>query len=400
LAFGFASEAAAGAADTSLTYQINEAHDGAVSLGSAFAPPLMVAWKQTFNNDLTANDKVISFPVVAGGMVFVTVWLNGPGGTKLYALDLGTGQIVWSQKINGRTYYANATYSAGKVFVINSDGLLQAFAADSGALVWKAQVPGPVPVFSSPPVADGSQVFVGGYSEGGKLYAFDAATGAVNWWRFVSDGGGDKTAPTIGGGGLFVSYACSAYKVDPATGHSLWEYHLHCEGGGGMTTVFHAGYYYVRRILGLKNIILDASSGERVAKFTTTTPPVFWTGKDGQQLVFLNIDPLVDRTLYAVDMATGKIVWSFHGASGVQLPPILINNDMIVQVDGGGILSLLNPRTGKVRWSGPSGGGIEWPGEGYAWPMTGLGAGGNTLLIPTKRSLIAFVPASAAGPPK
>ena len=78
-------------------------------------------------------------------------------GTTLYALNQVTGATVWSQRIGGPYYWSAAAYDAGRVFVVNSGGLLTAFEAASGAAAWSVQLPGQY-MFSSPPTADGGMV--------------------------------------------------------------------------------------------------------------------------------------------------------------------------------------------------------------------------------------------------
>src|SRR4051812_28332682 len=73
----------------SVTYQANPAHDGFVD--EPVAPPLAVRWAHPFGT-------AISYPVVAGGRVFVTTANSGDGvsGTVLHALDAASGAEQWS----------------------------------------------------------------------------------------------------------------------------------------------------------------------------------------------------------------------------------------------------------------------------------------------------------------
>ena len=96
-----------------VTYQIGVSHDG-YSGDSTLAPPLTARWSR----DLPGE---ISYPLIA----------------------------------------------AGKVFVINVDGLLRAFDANTGALAWSTQLS--QYLFSSPPTAQGGVVYVGGSGGGGTL---------------------------------------------------------------------------------------------------------------------------------------------------------------------------------------------------------------------------------------
>src|SRR2546430_2561327 len=86
LACCFASSAPA---QDAVAYQINAAHSGATKM-KGFKGKLSKAWQTRFKG-------AISYPLIADGMVFVTVGNVSDYGTKLYALDANTGDTVWSQ---------------------------------------------------------------------------------------------------------------------------------------------------------------------------------------------------------------------------------------------------------------------------------------------------------------
>src|SRR5205814_8246031 len=86
---------------------------------------------------------IISYPLIAGGMVFVTTAnTNGNYGNTLWALDENTGMTIWSADLPGTYFFADAAYDSGKVFVVNFDGLMKAFDAASGTLLWSVSLPG------------------------------------------------------------------------------------------------------------------------------------------------------------------------------------------------------------------------------------------------------------------
>src|SRR4051794_6478620 len=74
-------------AGDSVTYQANPQHTGAID--DAVAPPLAIRWARDMGEES-------SYPIVAGGKVFVTTKTTGSGyGTTLYALDAQTGAVAW-----------------------------------------------------------------------------------------------------------------------------------------------------------------------------------------------------------------------------------------------------------------------------------------------------------------
>lgn len=72
-----------------VTYQIDYAHSGFATFGTPLSFPVTPTWSVTLNG-------LVSYPLIAGGKVFVTTSSSGSGGygTSLYALDKQTGSIV------------------------------------------------------------------------------------------------------------------------------------------------------------------------------------------------------------------------------------------------------------------------------------------------------------------
>src|SRR5215208_3754959 len=69
-------------------YQLNATHTGSADV-PGLTPPLRQKWSVNFGQN-------ISYPIIAGGKVFVTVRNASGYGTKLYALDGANGATVWS----------------------------------------------------------------------------------------------------------------------------------------------------------------------------------------------------------------------------------------------------------------------------------------------------------------
>lgn len=175
------------------------------------------------------------------------------------------------------------------VFVGSDDGRLYALDAASGALIWQHQTDGPV--FSSPVVADGI-VYVG--SEDGRLYALDSATGN-RVWQYAT-GASILTSPAVG---------------TPAAGEGL------------VFVSSHDGYLYA----------FSAAYGAMVWRYATAFPeassPVFAPGGviDQQTCVTQGAVtgcPTTDGVLigvgtevHAIDAATGNPLWSYDATDYV-----------------------------------------------------------------------------------
>lgn len=286
-----------------------------------------------------------------------------------------TGATVWSQPISGIYFWSNAAYDAGRVFVVNADGLLRAFDAATGTLAWSMQLPGQSS-FSSPPTAAGGVVYTGGAGSGGTVYAASEADGTVLWTQPVENG--DNSSPALSDTDAYVSYACGlVYAFDRVTGQQRWFSNGPCEGGGGKTPVYHSGRVYARDFLG--NKILDAGTGNLLGTFQAGPAPAF-VGKTG--LFLTNAGTL--------QAAQGRrTLWTFSGDGGLDTAPIVVGATVYVGSSSGMLYGLSS--RGKVVWSANVGAAIPGPDEqNVSQPLTGLGAGQGLLVVPAGGHLTAY----------
>ena len=357
-----------------MAWQNNMAHDGFDS-ASLLVTPLTLKWTRNLSS---IGVTTISYPLIAHGLIFVTVSTASSTET-LMALDEATGNTVWSADVGGTYAFANAAYDAGKVFTVNFDGLMKAFDAATGTPLWSVDLPFQY-AFTSPPTAAGGIVYAGGAGSGGTLYAVDETNGAVLWTESVENG--DHSSPAISRGRVFVSYACpQSYGFQATSGLLLWHYIGPCEGGGGKTPVVNRGKVYVRdAFFGTTNgLILDASTGAQVGEFSSDRPPAFVKNTG----VYLQTG-----TLRGVDTNSGNVLWSFAGDGGLTSAPVVVNRTIYIG-SSSGMLFGLNIQ-GQQVWSQQVGAPIPAPDEQNATLTTGLGAGDGLLVVPAGSLLAAY----------
>ncbi|MGH7983918.1 MAG: PQQ-binding-like beta-propeller repeat protein [Candidatus Udaeobacter sp.] len=364
--------------DESVAWQNNTVHDG-FDPASSLAPPLMLKWRR----DLSASGVTsISYPLIAGDLVFVTT-ANTNNTNALMALDEHTGATIWSADVTGMfgVGFVNAAYELGKVFVVNVDGLMKAFDAASGTLLWSVSLPNQY-FFTSPPTAVNGVVFTGGAGSGGTVYAVDETNGQVLWTMPVENG--DHSSPAITGGNVFVSYACpQSYAFSAANGQQIWHYGSCCEGGGGATPVVHAGQVYVRDDYcdPTSGLVLDANTGTVIGGFNSDRPPAFI----GNLALYFQ-----SGTLVGVDIPTGHQLWSFAGDGSLTSAPIIVNQTIYIGSSSGTLFGLNT--SGQQIWSTQVGAPIPAPDEFNATLTTGLGSGDGLLIVPTDSVLVAYGP--------
>jgi outer membrane protein assembly factor BamB len=370
--------ASASGSGLAVAYQVDVAHSG-VQSDDALAPPFSRRWKVTLPGP-------VSYPLIAGGYVYVTVGNTSNYGTQLYALRQSDGSVAWSTPISGTYFWSNAAYDAGRVFVVNTDGLLRAFAGDTGALAWAMQLPGQYS-FSSAPTASNGVVYVGGAGSGGTLYAVDESNGGVLATQPVMNG--DDSSPALSGSAVFVSYACNqAYGFATPSLDPLWHYSTSCEGGGGKTTVYANGQVYTRDFFG--NLVLDAATGNLIRSWApqgSPTPPA--PAVDSSTIYSLS-----GGSLTAQAVSDGSVSWTFGGDGQLDTAPLVLatsGGEFVVEGSSSGRLYALRASTGAVAWQTDVGSAIAAPDEqNVSQPLTGLGAGQGMLVVPAGSTVSAY----------
>ncbi len=112
--------------------------------------------------------------IIAGGLCFVGTYAG-----NFYALDVQSGETVWSFKAGGAIGHSPC-YRDGKVYLCSDDGFhsgtLFCLDAADGKELWRYRAG--AGIWNSP-ACDGRQVYVG--DRGGVFHAVDANTGQKSW---------------------------------------------------------------------------------------------------------------------------------------------------------------------------------------------------------------------------
>ena len=361
---------AAAATPATVGYRGGPSHDGRVT--GAPDAPLGVLWA----TDLGA---AMSYPVVAEGLVFVSV-RNGPAyGTTIYALDATTGVVRWKRANAGTYWYGGLAYDQGRLFVLNFDGDLTALAPQTGAPLWSIALPVQY-AFDGPPVAYGGDVYVTGSGSGGTAYAVDGADGHLLWSRDLVTGGG---SPAVDADSVYISLVCDhVYAFARGTGASRWERHGSCTGGGSVTPELHGGNLYP---IGDSSAILNAGTGAQVGTAAYNGGPAFG---EGRAYVPWN------GGLIAVDAPSWVTRWTYPAEGISWETPLVGDEDVYAPVEGGAVLAI-DRATGRSTWCASTAG-EEVGSSGGNWhPSSHLGAGGGRLYVPAGRYLVAYGPGGA-----
>ena len=361
----------------SLSYQINYAHSGRANMAGPISFPAKEAWSVTF-------DGPISYPLIAGGKVFVLMPVPDEfySGVDLYALDIATGGIIWGpvNVYSGSASWAGFAYDRGKIFVMSYDALLTSYDANTGRIDWTKDLKydwGDYNVYNSNymPVAVNGIIYVTG-GGGGTLFAVDELNGDVLWMQLFSEPG----SLTVSYNGVFVGSGV-IYKIDPLLGYLIY---WNGRGGIHLTPAYANGLLYIRDWVKFEFakkglLTYNAETGEEVDALSVSMVPHISIPAINSQTKFV----VIDGILRAMDLDSSNTIWSFSGDGMLVTAPIIINEYVLVG-SGSGLVYALNSSDGTQIWSANAGAPIEdlWLNEYWpATPLQGFGAGEGHLIV-------------------
>ncbi len=285
---------------------------------------------------------VPSSPVVANGIVYV-----GSYDGKLYALDARTGATRWKFATTGErrfeakglhgwlptnqtiadpfdVFLSSPVFAQGTVYFGSGDGHLYAVDAASGELRWKF-LTGDV-VHASPAFADGV-VYFGSWDS--YFYAVDAATGKEKW-RFhagedpqIHNQVGFQSSPAIVDGVVYTGCRDSnLYAINAATGKEMWRFST-----GQSWVVSSPAVAYGKVVFATSDsslyYVLDALTGKELVK-QQTRAYAFSSPAIAGDVVLLGI---LNGTLEARDMNSGKLLWDFQTDASKQNPGWILTSE-------------------------------------------------------------------------
>ncbi len=183
-----------------------------------------------------------SSPLIDGGRVF----FGSQNGT-VFALDERTGAVVWSYRA-ASAVKASPTLSGGVLYFGDYSGRLQAISEQTGRRLWVSKSEGALlgsgNFYSTAAVVYG-RVFLG--NTDGRIYAYDAFTGRLDWavqtGAYVYASPAVSNAPGIGPTVYLGSYNGTFYALNARTGHVSWRFHAHGRISGSATIVGNVVYF-------------------------------------------------------------------------------------------------------------------------------------------------------------
>jgi outer membrane protein assembly factor BamB len=183
-----------------------------------------------------------SSPLIDHGRLFF-----GSQNGLVYALDDRTGTPIWTYKA-ARAVKASPTLSNGVLYFGDYSGHLQAISERTGRRLWISSSEGALlgsgTFYSTAAVVYG-RVFLG--NTDGRMYAYDASSGKLDWavqtGDYVYSSPAITNAPGLGPTVYFGSYDGMFYALNARSGHVSWRFNAHGRISGSPTIVGRTVYF-------------------------------------------------------------------------------------------------------------------------------------------------------------
>jgi outer membrane protein assembly factor BamB len=183
-----------------------------------------------------------SSPLLDDGRVFF-----GTQSGRVYSLDDRSGAVIWTYQAAGAVK-ASPTVSGGILYFGDYSGRLQAISERTGRRLWVSTSEGALlgsgTFYSTAAVVYG-RVFLG--NTDGRIYAYDAATGKLDWavqtGDYVYSSPAVTNAPGLGPTLYMGSYDGTFYALNARSGHVSWSFNGHGRISGSATIVGRTVYF-------------------------------------------------------------------------------------------------------------------------------------------------------------
>jgi len=266
--------------------------------------------------------------------------------TELSPENVGNLVKLWESSVGGGLPFCGPVVRDGKVYIGSGaagDGRMYAFDAATGATLWVGESQAPL-FFSATAAVGHGLVFANAFNS--PFLAYDAETGEIAW---NSGLGGIKAAPTLQGRRLYLFGADDlVHALDPETGTEIWSQNPGGPNTGQAPVVLNGRVFQSACVRGGLTAY-DAQTGEILwhknacsgAGVVATQGRLFFRGtfEGGSDSVI------------ALDAATGELIWETPTLPGSTsaVPAVAYGMVFVTFVD----LIALDARTGVEVWRVP-----------------------------------------------
>jgi outer membrane protein assembly factor BamB len=234
----------------------------------------------------------------------------------VHAFDAESGRLLWSAQVGERTGFARGVASNSFGVYVTNANIFHALDKRTGRLVWKQNLE---TIPTSPPACDENLAMVGMTS--GMLVGFNLTRRDVK---------GNATILT---------------SPDHA-----WNWHT---GSAILTRPLPAVQFVAFGSTDGRAYVVAANERTPLFRIPTGGPIGEGLGSFGTRTLVI---PSGDNNLYGVDLLTARVIWSFPSGAPIEQEPLIADQD-IYTTNTAGNLSMIDPESGEPRWTTPTQGG-------------------------------------------
>lgn len=317
------------------------------------------------DNSIKVDPATAEIAVVLPEPIVNASWAQSGGNASKAMGHVALGATrarLWQASIAGSTkkqrLAASPVIADNRLFVVDTDAVVSAFAADTGASLWRTPIGSTGKdykdsLFGGGAAVEGSVVYA--TSGSGDVAALNAADGSVIWK--VKPAGPLRGAPTIAFGGVYViSQDNQIIALSAADGAVQWQATASLEPG----SVFGAA----SPAAGQGTIVAGFSSGE-VQAYRYENGRDLWEDALARTSMALSVstlsdvdaDPVIDRgrvfalgqggRMASYELVTGQRTWEISIA-GISTPYV-VGEWVYAMTDDAKLLCVARG-SGKVRW--------------------------------------------------
>ena len=305
-----------------------------------------------------------STPIVAAGQVFVHAHRDGQETVAAY--ESATGRELWQHsypapyrvntaaRAHGPGPKASPAYANGRLFTFGISGILSAFEASTGKLLWRHQPEGDGPMYgtaTSPLVAEGKLIlFVGGHDRGA-LTAFAPASGEIVWqWTGGAPAYASPVVATLAGVPQVVTQSrTDVVGVALADGTLLWRVPFTTAYDQNSVTPLVVNDTVVYS--GLSNGTAAVRIVRRGDRYHAEEQ---W--RNAEVSMYMSSPVLAGDTIiglahrnrgqfFALDVRSGKTLWTTRGREADNAALIRVPGHTLIQTTGGQLIVVRDSRT-------------------------------------------------------
>lgn len=354
--------------------------------GSATTLAVPKAWPEQLSMKWKVEVGIgYSTPIVVGNRVYQ--FSRRAENEVLAAFDADTGKELWQASYaapydlvkaaanHGMGPKSTPAFANGKVFTLGISGILSAFDANSGKLLWQKPAPTVGPTFgtSTSPLVDGNQliVHVGGNNQGA-LSSFDMNTGDVKWhWDGDGPGYGSGVIATLAGARQLVTFTQqNIVGIDVSNGQLLWQRPFKTPPvvNSASPLIYGETVIMAGQEQGI-HAFKVVKQGAQYATEDVWRNADLWYHLSNSVLIgdtIFGLSPQNRGQFFFLDAKTGKVLWNGEGRAADNAA-IAKNGDLllILEADGELVVAKSTPQTGleperryklseAATWAAPS----------------------------------------------